>query len=173
MRPSRRYSVATGRRGWPTRSWSASTGSRAPVPARSPVLPTFTTALWPLSADTWKMVSSLHYPVRFIDHYPQNYYWLTDSIDRFSLFNEPVVEFKYENVLSGSQLQLVANASGCLNHRSEPDCSNMCFHTKYRTIDGTCNNLQKPLLGSSLTAFKRLLPPAYENGFNLPIGMKC
>jgi len=81
-------------------------------------------------------------------------------------------EFTYENVLSGAQLQLVANASGCLNHRVEPDCSNMCFHKKYRTIDGTCNNLQKPLLGSSLAAFKRLLPPAYENGFNLPVGNK-
>lgn len=36
----------------------------------------------------------------------------------------------------------------------------------FRTIDGTCNNLQKPLLGSSGTAFKRLVPPVYEDGIN-------
>lgn len=36
----------------------------------------------------------------------------------------------------------------------------------FRTIDGTCNNLLKPLLGSSGTAFKRLVPPVYEDGIN-------
>ena len=36
----------------------------------------------------------------------------------------------------------------------------------FRTIDGTCNNLKKPLLGSSGTAFKRLVPPIYEDGIN-------
>ena len=36
----------------------------------------------------------------------------------------------------------------------------------FRTIDGTCNNLLKPLLGASGTAFKRLVPPVYEDGIN-------
>ncbi len=36
----------------------------------------------------------------------------------------------------------------------------------FRTQDGTCNNLLKPLLGSSGTAFKRLVPPVYEDGIN-------
>ena len=85
----------------------------------------------------------------------------------------PPGEFSYQEVLTPQQLSLIANASGCLTHRRVPDCSDMCFHSKYRTFDGTCNNLQNPLWGSSFTAFKRLLKPAYENGFNLPIGMHC
>ena len=79
-------------------------------------------------------------------------------------------EFSYQEVLNPQQLQLIANMSGCLSHRRIPDCSDMCFHTKYRTIDGSCNNMKNPLWGSSFVAFKRLLPPVYENGFNLPIG---
>ena len=46
----------------------------------------------------------------------------------------------------------------------------LCFHSQYRSVDGTCNNFQNPLLGASLTAFKRLLPPRYEDGFHTPVG---
>uniref|UniRef100_A0A8C9FDW3 Peroxidasin n=1 Tax=Pavo cristatus TaxID=9049 RepID=A0A8C9FDW3_PAVCR len=40
------------------------------------------------------------------------------------------------------------------------------------THDGTCNNLQHPMWGASLTAFERLLKSVYENGFNLPRGIE-
>uniref|UniRef100_A0A452QS78 Lactoperoxidase n=1 Tax=Ursus americanus TaxID=9643 RepID=A0A452QS78_URSAM len=66
---------------------------------------------------------------------------------------------------------LIANLSGCTAHRQVPNCSDMCFHQKYRAQDGTCNNLQHPMWGASLTAFERILKPAYENGFNLPRGV--
>lgn len=46
----------------------------------------------------------------------------------------------------------------------------MCFHSKYRSIDGRCNNLQHPTWGSSLTGFRRLLKPIYEDGFGKPVG---
>lgn len=36
----------------------------------------------------------------------------------------------------------------------------------YRSINGTCNNLQNPLWGSILTPFARLVPSAYYDGFN-------
>ena len=41
---------------------------------------------------------------------------------------------------------------------------------RYRTSDGTCNNLQHPMWGASRTPFHRLLQPIYENGFNAPVG---
>ncbi|KAG7177543.1 Peroxidasin-like 6, partial [Homarus americanus] len=78
--------------------------------------------------------------------------------------------FSYQDLLSPEKLFLLTNLSGCLAHRRSVYCDDMCFHAKYRTIDGTCNNLRKPLWGSSLTGFRRILSPIYENGFNTPIG---
>ena len=36
----------------------------------------------------------------------------------------------------------------------------------FRTIDGTCNNRRNPFLGSSGTAFRRFVPPSYEDGIS-------
>ncbi|XP_058860112.1 peroxidasin homolog isoform X2 [Acipenser ruthenus] len=75
------------------------------------------------------------------------------------------------NVLvSPKWLQVIDSLSGCAAQRRSPDCSDMCFHQKYRTQDGSCNNLQHPKWGASATAFERLLKPAYKDGFNLPRG---
>ena len=49
-------------------------------------------------------------------------------------------------------------------------CSNFCYHKKYRTFDGTCNNLQHGLWGAAVTPFKRALEPIYENRLNSPVG---
>lgn len=81
-----------------------------------------------------------------------------------------LTSYNYQDLLSPEKLILLTNLSGCLSHRRTVHCYDMCFHNKYRTIDGTCNNLRNPLWGSSLTGFRRILPPIYENGFNTPIG---
>ncbi|KAJ9586071.1 hypothetical protein L9F63_020268, partial [Diploptera punctata] len=81
-------------------------------------------------------------------------------------------DFSYKELLSPSHLELVANLSGCMMHRPNANCSDMCFHSKYRAIDGTCNNLQHPMWGASLTGFRRVLKPIYENGFSMPVGWK-
>lgn len=81
-------------------------------------------------------------------------------------------DFTYEDLISPSNLELIGNLSGCEAHRAkrEINCTDMCFHSKYRSIDGSCNNFAKPLQGASLTSFKRELRAEYENGFNSPIG---
>lgn len=43
-------------------------------------------------------------------------------------------------------------------------------NARYRTIDGTCNNLQNPYWGASYTVFDRLVPAVYEDGWNEPRG---
>ncbi|CAF0930096.1 unnamed protein product [Brachionus calyciflorus] len=38
----------------------------------------------------------------------------------------------------------------------------------YRSVNGSCNNLKNPLIGAANTPYKRVLPPAYDDGFNSP-----
>ncbi|KAM4692008.1 LOW QUALITY PROTEIN: peroxidasin homolog [Rhinophrynus dorsalis] len=79
--------------------------------------------------------------------------------------------YHYNELISPHYISMIANVSGCSAHRRAPNCSDICFHRRYRTHDGSCNNLQHPMWGASLTAFQRLLRPAYQNGFNLPRGL--
>uniref|UniRef100_H2ZDY5 Cell adhesion molecule-related/down-regulated by oncogenes n=1 Tax=Ciona savignyi TaxID=51511 RepID=H2ZDY5_CIOSA len=74
------------------------------------------------------------------------------------------------SLIGTEAVELVANLSGCAAHRPTIDCSrDICFHRKFRSSDGTCNNLHHPMWGASLTPFHRILQPIYENGFNAPI----
>ncbi|ALC43349.1 Pxn [Drosophila busckii] len=87
--------------------------------------------------------------------------------DNLSMASE---EYEFRDLLSREHLHLVAELSGCMEHREMPNCTDMCYHSRYRAIDGTCNNLNHPTWGASLTAFRRLAAPIYENGFSMPIG---
>ncbi|KOC63131.1 Peroxidasin [Habropoda laboriosa] len=79
-------------------------------------------------------------------------------------------EFRYEEILTAEQVREIERLSGCTGHRRRQNCTNMCFHNKYRSIDGNCNNLRHPTWGSSYTGFRRVLQPIYENGFSTPVG---
>ncbi|KAM3174239.1 hypothetical protein ACTXT7_010944 [Hymenolepis weldensis] len=73
--------------------------------------------------------------------------------------------------LTAEQLAIIAQLSGCAqSQRVEPCDRQLCFHMRYRSIDGSCNNLKYPKWGSALSPFYRLLPPVYENGVNQPVG---
>lgn len=43
-----------------------------------------------------------------------------------------------------------------------------CFIRRYRTFDGSCNNLCNVTTGSAQTPFSRLLSPAYQDGKHAP-----
>lgn len=79
-------------------------------------------------------------------------------------------EFRYEEILTDEQVREIERLSGCTGHRRRRNCTNMCFHNKYRSIDGSCNNFRHPTWGSSYTGFRRILQPIYENGFSMPVG---
>ena len=52
-----------------------------------------------------------------------------------------------------------------------PNC-NFPTINKFRTIDGTCNNLKKQTMGAAFTPFSRILPAVYEDGIAQPIGFE-
>ncbi|XP_015429867.1 PREDICTED: peroxidasin [Dufourea novaeangliae] len=79
-------------------------------------------------------------------------------------------QYKYEEFLTPEQVREIERLSGCTGHRRRQNCTNMCFHNRYRSIDGSCNNLRNPTWGSSYTGFRRNLQPIYENGFSTPVG---
>lgn len=85
-------------------------------------------------------------------------------------YNLEGYEENYRDLISPDHLHLIAYMSGCSKNMPQTDCSDMCFHKKYRSVDGSCNNLQNPTHGSANRAFIRLLSPRYENGFNTPVG---
>jgi hypothetical protein len=41
-----------------------------------------------------------------------------------------------------------------------------CTKSKYRTYDGSCNNLDNPTLGVANTRYGRLLPQKYSDGMS-------
>ena len=71
--------------------------------------------------------------------------------------------------LSSCELEVLGKLSGCEEHKKEANCSN-CMHQHYRSIDGSCNNLDFSLQGAADSPFQRLLPPNYEDGLGLPVG---
>lgn len=79
-----------------------------------------------------------------------------------------VGDFSHQDLLTTSQLETLGRLSGCISHRKMKQSCNT--NSCYRSIDGTCNNLNKTMWGASYTTFQRLLEPEYENGFNLPKG---
>ena len=84
--------------------------------------------------------------------------------------NYNLTTFSAAKLISPANLELIGNLSGCEALRREADCEDICFHSKYRSVDGSCNNHIKTLWGASLTPLRRILEPEYENGFNTPIG---
>ncbi len=76
----------------------------------------------------------------------------------FVVFSLGLKEEEIERILGDGELN-----TGCL---PDPVCSGS---KKYRTIDGTCNHLESKLknLGRSVSGFRRLLQPAYDDGRKL------
>jgi peroxidase len=59
-----------------------------------------------------------------------------------------------------SSLKQTVLEDGCA---VEMNCT-LSAASKYRSADGSCNNLVHPTWGKQATTFQRILPPAYGNG---------
>ena len=69
------------------------------------------------------------------------------------------------SMLSSEEIALMTMECGCSEVRETPICTSP-MKWLYRTIDGTCNNLENPLFGASETEFTRMTPPFYEDGID-------
>ncbi|CAI2336428.1 unnamed protein product [Caenorhabditis sp. 36 PRJEB53466] len=62
--------------------------------------------------------------------------------------------------------------TGCVPQLSDVgvDChKSLCYHLMYRTLDGTCNNLEKPMHGAAFRPFNRHFAAQYDDGRGEPI----
>ncbi|KAG6457151.1 hypothetical protein O3G_MSEX010145 [Manduca sexta] len=123
--------------------------------------------------DLYRMTRFPNAPAREIARAAEIYERTLDKVKEYIQNGQKINSaepFNYQNVLTNEHLDIIARLSGCVAHRESKDCSDMCYHSKYRTVDGSCNNFAHPTWGSSLTGFRRILYPIYENGFSQPVG---
>ena len=74
----------------------------------------------------------------------------------------------FENNESNNNARLKVKRASLLNSCPFQVTITCNSTAKYRSHDGTCNNLQNPLLGSINTPYTRILSPAYGDGTNSP-----
>ncbi|XP_015919967.1 peroxidase isoform X2 [Parasteatoda tepidariorum] len=82
--------------------------------------------------------------------------------DMFSLTKEQVTLALPHEELKGREA--LKAAGECHGHFSDSSC----LDSKYRSIDGSCNNLYNPTWGKGQTCLQRLLPPDYADGISVP-----
>ena len=71
------------------------------------------------------------------------------------------------SMLTKEEIAQLMTESECIG-RDEEEMLNCSAPTidRYRTINGTCNNLEHPLLGAANTPLTRLIPSQYEDGIS-------
>ncbi|XP_051159599.1 peroxidase-like isoform X2 [Leptopilina boulardi] len=86
-------------------------------------------------------------------------YLVQDNCGRFGLGIRECAQFISTIKLDGT---LLNNACG---NNQQSHCTP---NSRYRSIDGSCNNLENPKLGCAMTAYTRLLFPNYDDGIQNP-----
>ena len=73
--------------------------------------------------------------------------------------------------LNDTDVSQILNVTGCDVLSEKYNCLDYRI-LRYRTINGTCNNLFFPLNGAANMAFARMLPAHYEDKISQPLGYK-
>lgn len=71
-------------------------------------------------------------------------------------------------IQSKGLLEIPEVPESCLNPNKQCDAS-----YPYRSMDGTCNNLQHPYWGAAFTPLTRLVPAAYNDGNKNSVAYIC
>lgn len=70
-----------------------------------------------------------------------------------------------EDLQSADTSALLRQWVHCSDEKTSKQCQS---DAKFRTLDGSCNNLVSPMQGASMQPFRRILPPVYDDGFSSP-----
>ena len=75
-------------------------------------------------------------------------------------------------MFSELKLKTLHHKVNCTNLNELLPSTKQCISFKFRTINGTCNNILNPRFGSASNPFRRLVPVKYHDvhGINDPIG---
>lgn len=74
---------------------------------------------------------------------------------------------------TNSEFRSRMSREGCGRPNQPNNCNqNLCYHKKYRTFDGSCNNKEHPTWGVSFAPYIRLLSANYEDGVRVMIGTR-
>ena len=73
------------------------------------------------------------------------------------------------DTMEDEDMETMYDFAECIDPTTLFNCSVSTIN-QFRTIDGTCNNLLRPLLGASNTEYRRLKPAQYEDGISVPVG---
>nr|WNS50032.1 peroxidase-like protein [Halisarca dujardinii] len=71
------------------------------------------------------------------------------------------------SLLSRSEIRMIQEETSQCSPPAQPRCDSFL---KQRSIDGTCNNLARPLQGAAGQNFRRLIAARYEDGISQPRG---
>ena len=86
-----------------------------------------------------------------------------------AVFTETLKLIGEINTMDEEDMETVFEFAECIDSTTLFNCSTPTIN-QFRTIDGSCNNLLRPLLGASNTEYKRLKPAQYEDGISVPVG---
>jgi hypothetical protein len=82
---------------------------------------------------------------------------LTLSKVLFSTISQRFADNSGRRPLSVETVVRINTAHACVPRLDEAECMRgLCYNLLYRTMDGTCNNLQRPLRGAAFRPYNRL-----------------
>jgi peroxidase len=82
----------------------------------------------------------------------------------------PVEDTSGRRLMSADRVVRSNIANACVPRLDEAECErSLCYNLYYRTMDGTCNNFQRPLRGAAYRPYNRLMNPEYDGGLSEPV----
>ncbi|XP_065182939.1 peroxidasin-like [Sycon ciliatum] len=74
------------------------------------------------------------------------------------------------SLVTERQLKIIEREADCKLALRATRCNNECYNSKYRTLDGSCNNRAHPEWGGAHTPLNTVVDPVFADQYSLPRG---